>query len=159
MNESNVISIANWRSSGNVESAHSNGKQTAPDYGAAEWHPELRSITKAIYDLRQEEPDISIADSTIMYAIKAALNLPHDVPTPNIECDDDGVIEFEWEESGWSFSIYITDTSQTAFAGYFGRDDNLSGTQDVSELFEGDDVHQIRKVFGARKRTWSMQTG
>lgn len=76
-----------------------------------------------------------ISDSTYNNAIKLLYVLPTSLPPPEILPDSDGYIEFEWQSSGRNFSLYITDTNLVLYAGFYGRDDRLSGRFSYDGIF------------------------
>lgn len=68
-----------------------------------------------------------ISDATYYNAIKLISALPTNLPLPEILPDNDGYIEFEWHKHGKSFSLYVTDTNLVLYAGYYGKENRLSG--------------------------------
>lgn len=76
------------------------------------------------WDGENAEP---ISDATYYNATSILSVLPVNLPAPEILPDNDGYIEFEWYKDGRSFSLYITDTNLVLYAGFYGKDDRLSG--------------------------------
>jgi len=160
MNNTRVVhfSRADAEVARGVQSNISTTASTAANYGSPRLHPNIHDLARQICSIRDDEEDVHVADSTVMYALEAILRLPAGIPSPNIEIDDEGILELEWEHEGQSFSLYITDTRRTAFAGYFGKNDVLSGYQDVQEIFDGDDLYHIQRVFRPVASKWASVT-
>ena len=76
------------------------------------------------WDGENAEP---VSDAAYYNATQLLATLPIDLPDPNILADNDGYIELEWYQNNRSFSMYITDSNLVLFAGYYGKDDRLSG--------------------------------
>lgn len=92
---------------------------------AASLYKSYSEAKKANWDLNDAEP---VSEATYYNATKLISALPlKDLPMPDILPDNDGYLEFEWTSGGKSFSIYVTDTNLVYYAGYYGKDDRLSG--------------------------------
>lgn len=76
-----------------------------------------------------------VSDSTYFSAIKLLSVLPLTLPAPEISPDNDGFIEFEWYKDGKSFSLYATDTNLVLYAGFYGKEDRLSGRFNNDGIF------------------------
>ena len=68
-----------------------------------------------------------ISDATFYNATQLLSVLPVSLPAPEIVPDNDGYIEFEWCKERRNFSLYITDTNLVLYAGFYGKNDRLSG--------------------------------
>jgi len=76
-----------------------------------------------------------VSDSTYYNATKLLLVITGNLPAPEISADNDGFIEFEWYKEGRSFSLYITDTNLVLYAGFYGKEDRLSGRFNYEGFF------------------------
>jgi hypothetical protein len=84
------------------------------------------------WDGENAEP---VSDATYHNATRLLSALPVSLPSPEILPDNDGYIEFEWHKNGKSFSLYVTDTNLVLFAGFYGKEDRLSGRFNYEEDF------------------------
>lgn len=76
------------------------------------------------WDGENAEP---VSDATYHNAVRLLSVLPLSLPSPEILPDNDGYIEFEWHKNRKSFSLYVTDTNLVLYAGFYGKEDRISG--------------------------------
>ncbi|MCI0504759.1 MAG: hypothetical protein L0Z73_01470 [Gammaproteobacteria bacterium] len=118
---------------------------------------QLQNLLADLDEVFQEtkEPDWDgdnaepIADVTYFNATKLLAVLPADLPIPEILPDNDGYIEFEWSKGKRNFSIYITDTNLILFAGFYTKDNRLSGRFDFDGKFPSRIKLLIKEVYEA----------
>lgn len=79
----------------------------------------------------------AVSESAFLNATKLLAALPIGLPMPEIYADNDGYIEFEWHKDRKNFSLYVTDTNLIFYAGFFGKEDRLSGRFVFEEVFPG----------------------
>lgn len=84
------------------------------------------------WDGENAEP---VADATFYNAARLLSAIPLSLPVPDILADNDGYIEFEWYKEGKSFSLYVTDTNLVLYAGFYGKEDRLSGRFNFEGVF------------------------
>jgi hypothetical protein len=92
----------------------------------------FQECKRANWDNNGAEP---ISDSTFNNAINLLTVLPVDLPIPDVLADNDGYIEFEWYNLGKSFSLYVTDSNLILYAGFYGKDNRLSGRFNFEGFF------------------------
>lgn len=68
-----------------------------------------------------------VSDAAFLNATKLLSSMPIGLPVPNVLADNDGYIEFEWAKDRKNFSLYATDTNLVLYAGFYDKDDHLSG--------------------------------
>jgi len=76
-----------------------------------------------------------ITDAVYFNATKVISSLPVDLPIPTISPDNDGFVEFEWQNDRRNFSLYITDTNLILYAGFYNKEDRLSGRFKFENVF------------------------
>ena len=76
-----------------------------------------------------------VSDSTYYNATKLLSVIPVNLSAPEISADNDGFIEFEWYKEGRNFSLYVTDTNLVLYAGFYGKEDRLSGRFNYEGFF------------------------
>jgi len=88
-----------------------------------------------------------ISDAAYYNATRLLAVLPVGLPAPEILPDNDGYIEFEWSKGDKNFSLYITDTNLVLFAGFYGKEDRLSGRFNFEGKFPNRPENLARDVY------------
>lgn len=99
----------------------------------------LRKLNEVFVEAKEQDWDGNnaepVSDSTYYNATRLLTVLPENLPAPEISPDNDGYIEFEWYKNGRSFSLYVTDSNLVLYAGFYGKEDRLSGRFNYEDVF------------------------
>lgn len=99
----------------------------------------LRRLNEVFNEAKERDWDGDnaepVSDSTYYNATRLLSVIPVNLPAPEISADNDGFIEFEWYKEGKTFSLYVTDTNLVLYAGFYGKEDRLSGRFNYEGVF------------------------
>jgi len=88
-----------------------------------------------------------ISDAAYFNAANLLPTIPLNLPIPEILPDNDGYIEFEWSNAEKNFSLYVTDTNLVLYAGFYGKDNRLSGRFKFENIFPSHAKHLAKDVY------------
>jgi hypothetical protein len=110
---------------------------------AEEWlkdylEPRLLQIVPDIrYAVRESHSTaVPVEQGTFEAAVTFASLLPRSVPIPEVSADPDGEIAFDWiGPSQRIFSVSVNKAGRLAYAGWFGEDKSVHGTESLNTEF------------------------
>lgn len=101
--------------------------------------PQLEQLIPEIKDAAessQTPPAISVDSETVTAAIEFSWLLPRFAPMPEVSADPDGEISFDWiGPAGRMFSVSVNKSRRLAYAGWFGEDSKVHGTEKLADSF------------------------
>jgi hypothetical protein len=81
-------------------------------------------------------PTIQVDQKTVAAAIDFASLLPRLAPLPEVSTDPDGEISFDWfGPSGKMFSVSVNKSRRLSYAGWFGENSRIHGTETLVASF------------------------
>lgn len=79
---------------------------------------------------------VPVDQGTFEAAVSFASLLPRSVPIPEVSADPDGEISFDWiGPSQKMFSVSVNKFGRLAYAGWFGEDRSVHGTESFNREF------------------------
>jgi hypothetical protein len=91
--------------------------------------PEILSLIK-----ESKRNSIPIDRDTILAAMEFAYSLPRLGPLPDVSLDPDGEVSFDWfGPSGQMFSVSVNKRHCLAYAGWFGENSRVHGTEKLAQ--------------------------
>lgn len=133
--------MSHWQLNAQISLAVSpvaaNLRAIAEDYSNHYQEPRAELLVPQIQNLSSTLDDdtcVPVTSQTIQAAIQFAYCLPRFGPLPEISADPDGEISFEWiSPSDRMFSVSISAQSRLAYAGWFGKESRVHGTEYLGE--------------------------
>lgn len=89
----------------------------------------------------------AISQTTYFNAIKLLTVLDAELPIPDIFPDNDGYIEFEWGKDRKNFSLYVTDSNLILYAGFYSKNNRLSGRFNFRDNFPKHLIPLINSIY------------
>ncbi len=113
---------------------------------------QLQGLLSKLHEVFIESKELNelgepVSDAAYYNATRLLSALPADVDIPEILPDNDGYIEFEWREGDKNFSLYATDANLVLFAGFYGKDERLSGRFNFEGVFPDRIKHLAKDVY------------
>jgi hypothetical protein len=94
-----------------------------------------------------QSEDIPVSIATAVRAMDFAQALPRTIPIPEISADPDGEIAFDWvASSGRMFSVSVSDSGRLSYAGYFGENSRIHGTENLGEAVPFEVLRGIQRA-------------
>lgn len=94
--------------------------------------PRLDQMESEIAEVMVDSRDVSVPvdRATALEALRFASLLPGSAPLPEVSPDPDGEISFDWfGPLGKMFSVSVNKSGQLSYAGWFGEDRRIHGTE------------------------------
>lgn len=111
--------------------------------------PRLEQLVFPIIDLlaNSQSGETAINPETASAAIAFARLLPRMAPVPEVSSDPDGEISFDWiSPSGKMFSVSISGSGRLSYAGWFGENSRIHGTEKLAGGVPEEILRGIRKA-------------
>jgi hypothetical protein len=126
-------------------------KQTVADSLEHYLQPRLDQLIPAIKDAAESSRvlpgAIPVDQETAASAIDFAYLLPRFAPIPEVSADPDGEIAFDWiEDSGKMFSVSIDRSKRLAYAGWFGENSRVHGTEKLAESLPQEILRNLQRA-------------
>lgn len=94
---------------------------------------------------QSEETPVDL--ETANTAVKFAQLLPRMAPVPEISSDPDGEMSFDWAvPSGKMFSVSVDKAGRLSYAGWFGENSRIHGTEILANTVPEEILRGIRKI-------------
>jgi len=111
--------------------------------------PRLEQLIFPIIDVfaSNQSQEIPVAPETANTAIAFARLLPRMVPIPEVSSDPDGEISFDWTTpSGKMFSVSVSRSGRLSYAGWFGENSRIHGTENLADRLPEEILRGIQKA-------------
>jgi hypothetical protein len=111
--------------------------------------PRLEQVVFPIIEVfvRSAAEPIPVAFDTVNASIAFARLLPRIVPIPEVSADPDGEISFDWvAASGKMFSVSVSGSGRLSYAGFFGENARVHGTEELVDGLPEEILRGIQKA-------------
>jgi hypothetical protein len=111
--------------------------------------PRLEQLFLPIIDLlaSSQSEETPVTPRTVNAALAFARLLPRMAPIPDVSSDPDGEISFDWiAPSGKMFSVSVNRAGRLSYAGWFGEDSRVHGTEKLDYGVPAEILRGIQKA-------------
>lgn len=111
--------------------------------------PRFEQLVSPIIDLlaSTQSEVIPVTRETANIAVEFARLLPRMAPLPEVSSDPDGEISFDWiAPSGKMFSVSVNSSGRLSYAGWFGEDSRVHGTEKLDYGVPAEVLRGIQKA-------------